>query len=72
MTPNPSSNHSAAAAPRGFWRRARTWERAGALLLGVGLVMLMQPWSLRMFSYSFTVLLTGVVIFSVAVKLPQD
>ena len=72
MTSNPPSDRSTAAAPRAFWRRGRTWERAGALLLGAGLVMLMQPWSLQIFSYSFTVLLSGVVIFSIAVKLPQD
>jgi hypothetical protein len=48
------------------------WERISASLLGAGLVMLMQPWSLTLFSYSFTVVLTGVILFSIAVKLPQD
>jgi hypothetical protein len=57
---------------RPWWQRGPLWERFSAILLGVGLVMLMQPWSLALFSYSFTVVLTGVVLFSIAVKLPQD
>jgi ABC-type glycerol-3-phosphate transport system permease component len=57
---------------RSWWQRGPLWERISASLLGAGLVMLMQPWSLTLFSYSFTVVLTGVVLFSIAVKLPQD
>ncbi len=58
--------------PRPWWRRGEMWERLSASLLGIGLVMLMQPWSLLMYSWSFTVVLSGVVLFSIAVKLPQD
>ena len=57
---------------RPWWRRGPPWERVGASLLGLGLAMLMQPWSLTLFSYAFTVLLAGVVLFSIAVKLPQE
>ena len=57
---------------RPLWRRGRLWERVSSGLLGLGLVMLMQPWSMTLFTYSFTVVLCGVVLFSVAVKLPQD
>jgi hypothetical protein len=46
-------------------------ERATAALIGLGLVMLMQPWSIDVFSYGFTVLLAGVVGFSIAGKLPE-
>jgi len=55
-----------------WWQRGVLWERVSASLLGAGLVMLMQSWSLDLFSYSFTVVLVGVVLFSLAVKLPQD
>jgi hypothetical protein len=65
MTPNSSPS-------RPWWRRGPAWERISAGLLGLGLAMLMQPWSLTLFSYSFTVVLAGVVLFSIAVKLPQD
>ncbi|MBC5767139.1 hypothetical protein [Ramlibacter albus] len=54
---------------RRFFRRA-PWERTTTALIGIGLAMLMQPWSLDAFSYSFVVLLAGVVGYSVAGKLP--
>ena len=57
---------------RPVWKRGSFWERFSASVLGLGLFMLMQPWSMTLFSYSFTVVLTGVVLFSIAVKLPQD
>ena len=57
---------------RSRWYPSAFWERASAGILGLGLVMLMQPWSLTLFSYSFTVVLLGVILFSIAVKLPQD
>jgi hypothetical protein len=47
-------------------------ERAAAALIGLGLAMLMQPWSIDIYSYGFTVLLAGVVGFSVAGKLPEE
>ncbi|HEV8315067.1 MAG TPA: hypothetical protein VGQ23_18540 [Burkholderiaceae bacterium] len=53
-----------------FFRR-RHWEPATTGLIGLGLVMLMQPWSLDVYSYAFTVLLAGVVGYSIAGKLPQ-
>ena len=63
-------NRAVASKPR--WYRGPIWERLSALVLGAGLTMLMQPWSLTLFSYSFTVVLLGVILFSIAVKLPQD
>jgi hypothetical protein len=55
---------------RTFFRRA-PWERTTTMLIGLGLGMLMQPWSLDVYSWGFTVLLAGVVGFSIAGKLPQ-
>jgi hypothetical protein len=46
-------------------------EIATGSLIGLGLVMLMQPWSIEVYSYGFTVLLAGVVGFSIAGKLPD-
>lgn len=57
---------------RTFWKRGVFWERLSAGILGCGLFMLMQPWSMTLFTHSFAVVLTGVVLFSIAVKLPQD
>jgi hypothetical protein len=53
-----------------FFRRA-SWERVTTGTIGAGLFMLMQPWSLDVYSCGFTVLLAGVVGFSIAGKLPQ-
>ena len=50
--------------------RRTPWERGTTALIGIGLAMLMQPWSLDAFSYSFVVLLAGVVGYSIAGKLP--
>ena len=48
------------------------WERATGGLIGLGLVMLMQPWAIEIYSYGFTVLLAGVIGYSIAGKLPQN
>jgi hypothetical protein len=53
------------------WLRRTPCEVATGILIGLGLVMLMQPWSLDVYSYGFTVLLAGVVGFSIAGKLPE-
>ncbi|MDM0105125.1 hypothetical protein QTH97_09295 [Variovorax sp. J22R24] len=52
------------------WLRRSRWEPASMVLIGLGLVMLMQPWSLDIYSYSFAVLLAGVAGYTVAGKLP--
>lgn len=56
-------------APR--WLLRAPWEQGTAGLIGLGLVMLMQPWSMEVYSYSFGVLLAGVIGYSIAVKLPE-
>ncbi len=55
---------------RRYFRRG-PWEHGTAALIGLGLVMLMQPWAIEVYSYGFTVLLAGVIGYSVAGKLPQ-
>ena len=58
------------ATPR--WLRRAPWETTTGGLIGLGLVMLMQPWSIDVYSYGFTVLLAGVVGYTIAGKLPQS
>jgi hypothetical protein len=53
------------------WLCRTPWERATGALIGLGLVMLMQPWALDVYSWGFTVLLAGVVGYSIAGKLPE-
>ena len=52
--------------------RRKPWEQGTTALILLGLVMLMQPWSIDIYSYAFDVLLAGVVGYSIAGKLPQD
>jgi hypothetical protein len=54
------------------WILRGLWEPLCASLIGIGLVMLMQPWSIDVFGYSFPVLLAGVLGYSVAGKLPKE
>jgi hypothetical protein len=54
------------------WRRQAPWEHGSAGLIGLGMVMLMQPWSIDVYSYGFTVLLAGVVGYTIAGKLPKS
>jgi hypothetical protein len=47
------------------------WEMAASILIGVGVVMLMQPWSLWLYSHSFVVTLTGTVMFLIVSHFPE-
>jgi hypothetical protein len=58
--------------PARAWLRRGPWENTTTALIGLGLAMLMQPWSLDVYSYAFDVLLAGVLGYSIAGKLPQD
>jgi hypothetical protein len=51
--------------------RRKPWEQGTTALILLGLVMLMQPWSVAVYGYGFTVLLAGVVGYSIAGKLPH-
>ena len=51
------------------WLRKASWERSSEVLIGLGMVMLMQPWSIDVYSYGFTVMLAGVIGYSVAGQL---
>jgi len=53
-----------------FFRRT-PWEHGTTGVIGLGLAMLMQPWSIDIYSYGFTVLLAGVIGYTIAGKLPQ-
>ena len=43
--------------------RRGPWEMVASCLIGAGVVMLMQPVSLSAYGWSFTVTLTGTVMF---------
>jgi hypothetical protein len=53
------------------WFRRGPWETATTALIGLGLAMLMQPWSIELYGASFGVLLAGVLGYTIAGKLPR-
>jgi hypothetical protein len=51
--------------------RRKYWENAATAVIGLGVVMLMQPYSMTLYSYSFVTLLAGTALFTVATKFPE-
>ena len=45
-----------------FFRRG-PWENAAVALIGVGIVMLMQPYGMALFTWSFVTILVGTAMF---------
>jgi hypothetical protein len=54
-----------------IWLRRGIWEPVTLITIALGLLMLMQPFVKLLFTYSFIVLLAGVVGYSIAGKLPE-
>lgn len=54
-------------------RRGRrgAWEMVASILIAVGVVMLMQPSVLTLFTYSFIVTLVGTLMFIVVSHFPE-
>ena len=65
---------AAVSAPRPLWRRILRrgpWENLATVLIAVGVVMLMQPLSIDLSSYSLVTMLTGTVMFIIVTKFPD-
>ncbi len=43
--------------------RRGAWEMVATVLIGAGVVMLMQPFMIELFTYSFITILVGTVMF---------
>jgi hypothetical protein len=60
--------------PRSLLRRIfrrGPWENLATVLIGIGVVMLMQPVSIDLYSYSFVTILTGTLMFMIVSKFPN-
>ena len=55
---------------RGFFRRGPL-ENLATAIIAAGVVMLMQPFSLTLYSYSFVTTLAGTVMFIIVSKFPE-
>jgi len=51
--------------------RRAPWEMVASILIALGVVMLMQPFLLWLFTWSFPVTLTGTVMFIVVSHFPE-
>ena len=56
--------------PRRLFRRG-PWEAAAIALIIAGVVMLMQPFSLTLYSYSFVTILAGTLGFVIVSHFPD-
>jgi hypothetical protein len=55
---------------RGALRRG-PWEAGATALIGLGVFMLMQPFSLWLYTYSFVTILAGTLAFVVVSHFPD-
>jgi hypothetical protein len=53
------------------WFRRGPWEAGATALIGLGIVMLMQPFSLELYGYSFVTILAGTLGFVVVSHFPD-
>jgi hypothetical protein len=51
--------------------RRGAWEMLATVLIAMGVVMLMQPFLLVLYSYSFIVTLVGTVMFIIVSHFPE-
>ena len=53
------------------WFRRGPWEMAAVIVIAIGVFMLMQPFWLPLFTYSFVTILIGTVGFVVVSHFPE-
>jgi hypothetical protein len=51
--------------------RRGPWEMLASILIGLGVLMLMQPFALWAFTWSFLVTLVGTVMFIIVSHFPE-
>ena len=51
--------------------RRGAWDMVATVLIAVGVIMLMQPFVLAVYSYSFIVTLVGTVMFIIVSHFPE-
>ncbi|MEP0521049.1 MAG: hypothetical protein ABJO09_14480 [Hyphomicrobiales bacterium] len=51
--------------------RRGAWEMVASILIAIGVIMLMQPFMLFLYTYSFIVTLIGTVMFIIVSHFPE-
>lgn len=70
-TPPAASNDNKGLTGRPRWLRRHFLEMAACVVIGLGLFMLLQPFALVLYTWSFLTMLTGTVMFMVVSKFPE-
>jgi hypothetical protein len=52
------------------WLRRGPMEMAACIVIALGVAMMLQPFALVLFTYSFVVTLAGVAMFTIVSKFP--
>jgi hypothetical protein len=60
-----------ARAGRRRWSRRRPWENGAGAVIGLGIVMLTQPFSIDLYGYSFVTILAGTLGFVIVSHFPE-
>ena len=68
--PSPSSA-APAAASRYRWLRRGPMELFACAVIGAGILMLLQPFAMLLYTWSFVTMLAGTVLFMVVSKFPR-
>jgi hypothetical protein len=53
------------------WARRNRMENVAVALIALGILMLVQPFSITLYGWSFTVVLVGTVMFMIVSKFPE-
>ena len=53
------------------WFRRAPWEAGAMALIAAGIVMLVQPWSIDLYGYSFVTILAGTLGFVIVSHFPE-
>jgi hypothetical protein len=53
-----------------FFRRG-PWENAAVVLIGLGILMLMQPYAMVLYTWSFATILFGTAMFVIVSHFPE-
>jgi hypothetical protein len=59
------------AKPKPIWLRRGAMEAIACGVIALGIFMLLQPFALVLYTYSFVVMLAGTVMFMLVSKLPD-
>jgi hypothetical protein len=54
-----------------FRLRRGPWELVATALIAAGVVMLMQPFAMALFTWSFIIILTGTLLFVIVSHFPE-